>query len=208
MLVNYEKVDVCQNEHIILNEINFQASEGEFIYIIGKVGSGKTSLLKTLYAEIDIKKGKAEVVGFKMNGIKRKQIPELRRQLGIVFQDFQLLTDRTVKANLDFVLKATGWKKKKEREQRIKEVLSLVEMTEKQDKMPYQLSGGEQQRICIARDLLNHPKLIIADEATANLDVETGKRTVAILHSVCKNGTAENLSNHKETLKQDFPGIF
>ena len=136
MLVNYEKVDVCQNEHIILNEINFQASEGEFIYIIGKVGSGKTSLLKTLYAEIDIKKGKAEVVGFKMNGIKRKQIPELRRQLGIVFQDFQLLTDRTVKANLDFVLKATGWKKKKEREQRIKEVLSLVEMTEKQDKMP------------------------------------------------------------------------
>ena len=137
MLVNYEKVDVCQNEHIILNEINFQASEGEFIYIIGKVGSGKTSLLKTLYAEIDIKKGKAEVVGFKMNGIKRKQIPELRRQLGIVFQDFQLLTDRTVKANLDFVLKATGWKKKKEREQRIKEVLSLVEMTEKQDKMPY-----------------------------------------------------------------------
>lgn len=207
MLVNYEKVDVCQNEHIILNEINFQASEGEFIYIIGKVGSGKTSLLKTLYAEIDIKKGKAEVVGFKMNGIKRKQIPELRRQLGIVFQDFQLLTDRTVKANLDFVLKATGWKKKKEREQRIKEVLSLVEMTEKQDKMPYQLSGGEQQRICIARALLNHPKLIIADEATANLDVETGKRTVAILHSVCKNGTAVILSTHNEALIQDFSGI-
>lgn len=207
MLVNYEKVDICQNEHIILNEINFQASEGEFIYIIGKVGSGKTSLLKTLYAEIDIKKGKAEVVGFKMNGIKRKQIPELRRQLGIVFQDFQLLTDRTVKANLDFVLKATGWKKKKEREQRIKEVLSLVEMTEKQDKMPYQLSGGEQQRICIARALLNHPKLIIADEATANLDVETGKRTVAILHSVCKNGTAVILSTHNEALIQDFPGI-
>lgn len=207
MLVNYEKVDVCQNDHTILNEIDFQAHEGEFIYVVGKVGSGKTSLLKTLYGELDINKGRAEVIGFQMNGIKRKNIPDLRRQLGIVFQDFQLLTDRTVRANLDFVLKATGWKKRKERELRIEEVLSLVEMSEKCDKMPYQLSGGEQQRICIARALLNRPKLIIADEATANLDVETGKRTVAILHSVCKNGTAVILSTHNEALIQDFPGI-
>lgn len=206
MLVNYTNVDIYQQENLVLKGVNFQAHEGEFIYLIGKVGSGKTSLLKSLYGELDIHSGSADVLGLEMKGVRRKHIQALRRQLGIVFQDFQLLTDRNVRMNLDFVLKSTGWNKRKEREQRIGEVLDLVGMTEKGHHMPYELSGGEQQRICIARALLNSPKLILADEATGNLDYETGRHITTILHNICRNGTAVIMSTHNERLIHDFPG--
>ena len=159
-------MQVYQEDHLILKNVKLQVNEGEFVYIIGKVGTGKTSLLKTLYGELDVNKGKAMVLNTDMCHVKRKQIPTLRRQLGIVFQDFQLLLDRNVEENLNFVLRATGWKKKKERKERIDRVLQLVEMENYKKSMPYELSGGEQQRVCIARALLNKPKLIIADEAT------------------------------------------
>lgn len=207
MLINYKDVDVYQEDQLVLKRVNFYADEGEFIYLIGKVGSGKTSLLKTFYNELDVKSGQSDVLGYDMSKIKRKQVPTLRRQLGIIFQDFQLLTDRSVKENLDFVLKSTGWGKKKEREKRIKEVLEMVNMSEKLEKMPYELSGGEQQNICIARALLNHPKVILADEATGNLDSEAGKRTAETLYNICKSGTAVILSTHNESLIRNFPGI-
>lgn len=207
MLINYKDVDVYQEDHLVLKRVNFYADEGEFIYLIGKVGSGKTSLLKTFYNELDVRSGQSDVLGYDMSKIKRKQVPTLRRQLGIIFQDFQLLTDRSVKDNLDFVLKSTGWSKRKEREKRIKEVLEMVCMSDKIEKMPYELSGGEQQNICIARALLNHPKVILADEATGNLDSEAGKRTAEILYNICKSGTAVILSTHNESLIHSFPGI-
>ncbi len=206
MLINYQNVDIYHDERLVLRGVDFRVNEGEFIYLIGKVGSGKTSLLKTIYGEVDVNHGSAEVLGREMKRIKRKQIPALRRELGIVFQDFQLLTDRDVRQNLDFVLRCTGWKERKERETRIAEVLELVGMSEKLNAMPYELSGGEQQRICIARALLNRPKLILADEATGNLDYETGQRTVQILHDVARAGTTVIMSTHNAQLLLDFPG--
>ncbi len=206
MLINYQNVDIYHDERLVLRGVDFRVDEGEFIYLIGKVGSGKTSLLKTIYGEVDVKHGSAEVLGREMKRIKRKQIPALRRELGIVFQDFQLLTDRDVRQNLDFVLCCTGWKEREERETRIAEVLELVGMSEKLNSMPYELSGGEQQRICIARALLNRPKLILADEATGNLDYETGQRTVQILHNVAQAGTTVIMSTHNAQLLIDFPG--
>lgn len=206
MLVDFDQVQIYQEDHLILKDVKLQVNEGEFVYIIGKVGTGKTSLLKTLYGELDVNKGKAMVLNTDMCRVKRKQLPTLRRQLGIVFQDFQLLLDRNVEENLNFVLRATGWKKKKERKERIDRVLQLVEMEEYKKSMPYELSGGEQQRVCIARALLNKPKLIIADEATGNLDVETGRKTAALLYEICKNGTAVIMSTHNEQLIQEFPG--
>lgn len=200
-------MQVYQEDHLILKDVKLQINEGEFVYIIGKVGSGKTSLLKTLYGELDVKQGKASVLGMDMCRIKRKQLPTLRRQLGIVFQDFQLLPDRNVEENLNFVLRATGWKKKKERRERIDRVLQLVEMENYKKAMPYELSGGEQQRVCIARALLNKPQLIIADEATGNLDAETGRKTAALLYEICKNGTAVIMSTHNEQLIHEFPGV-
>lgn len=200
-------MQVYQEDHLILKDVKLQINEGEFVYIIGKVGSGKTSLLKTLYGELDVKEGKASVLGMDMCRIKRKQLPTLRRQLGIVFQDFQLLLDRNVEENLNFVLRATGWKKKKERRERIDRVLQLVEMENYKKAMPYELSGGEQQRVCIARALLNKPQLIIADEATGNLDAETGRKTAALLYEICKNGTAVIMSTHNEQLIHEFPGV-
>ena len=170
MRIEYQNVDIAQEEHVILKGVNFQAEAGEFVYLIGKVGTGKSSLLKTFYGELDVHTGSARVLDREMTKIKRRHIPALRKRLGIVFQDFQLLNDRTVRANLDFVLKATGWKKKKERNTRIHEVLEQVGMTAKADQMPYQLSGGEQQCVCIARAILNRPDIILADEATGNLD--------------------------------------
>ena len=172
-LIQYKNVEIHQQELCVLSDVNLELHKGEFVYLIGKVGSGKTSLLKTLYGELDVIDGEAEVLGYNMRSIKRKHIPQLRRKLGIVFQDFQLLTDRTVYNNLEFVLRATGWKNKQEIQDRIEEVLQLVGMSNKGYKLPNELSGGEQQRIVIARAVLNSPAIILADEPTGNLDTKT-----------------------------------
>lgn len=206
MLINYKNVEINQQDLCVLNNINMQLDKGEFVYLIGKVGSGKTSLLKTIYGELDIVSGDAEVLGYNMRTIKRKHIPELRRKLGIVFQDFQLLTDRTVYDNLEFVLRATGWKNKKEIEMRIGEVLEQVGMSNKGYKMPNELSGGEQQRIVIARAILNSPEIILADEPTGNLDVETGRQIVKLLRNICENGSSVMMTTHNLQLLQEFPG--
>ncbi len=208
MLINYQNVEICQQEHAVLSEVNFQVNESEFIYLIGKVGSGKTSLLKTFYGELCIESGDtAEVLGYNMQTIKRKYIPALRRKLGIVFQDFQLLTDRTVSANLEFVLRATGWKKKSEIKNRIDEVLDLVGMGTKGYKLPHELSGGEQQRIVIARAILNSPEIVLADEPTGNLDEETGHQIVELLRHISVKGSAVVMTTHNLQLVRDFSGI-
>ncbi|WP_301756248.1 cell division ATP-binding protein FtsE, partial [uncultured Muribaculum sp.] len=177
-IVKYENVEILRKEHVVLKSVNLTIEPGQFTYIIGKVGSGKSSLLKSMYAEIPIESGEAKVLEYDLTTLKRKQIPMLRREIGIVFQDFQLLTDRTVYDNLMFVLQATGWKDKTEMDDRIEEVLKEVGMLTKSYKMPHELSGGEQQRIVIARALLNKPKLILADEPTGNLDPDTGEQIV------------------------------
>lgn len=208
MLINYQNVEVHQQEHAVLSEVNFQLNEGEFIYLIGKVGSGKTSLLKTFYGELPVESGvTAEVLGYNMQAIKRKHIPALRRKLGIVFQDFQLLTDRTVKANLEFVLQATGWKKKAEINNRIEEVLDMVGMNTKGYKFPHELSGGEQQRIVIARAILNSPQIVLADEPTGNLDEETGHQIVELLRYISTTGSAVIMTTHNLQLVREYPGI-
>ena len=205
-LIRYKNVCVCQQGLEILNDINFELNQGEFVYFVGKVGSGKTSLLKTVYGELDIQSGEAEVMGFDLRTIKQKHIPDLRRQLGIVFQDFQLLTDRSVHANLEFVLRATGWKDKVEINTRIEEVLEEVGMAGKGYKRPNELSGGEQQRIVIARAILNKPSLILADEPTGNLDVETGHSIVELLRNICKAGSAIIMITHNLNLLTEYPG--
>lgn len=210
MLIDYQKVNIYQQEKLILEDVDFHVDEGEFIYIIGKVGSGKSSLLKTIYCELDVEEDeteKAEVLGRDLKSIRRKEVPALRREMGIIFQDFQLLHDRSVYKNLKFVLKATGWKNKEEIRQRIDEVLNAVGMTEKKDSMPHELSGGEQQRIAIARSLLNHPKIIIADEPTGNLDPETANRIVKLLKEITSQGTAVVMSTHNIPMLDRFPGI-
>lgn len=210
MLIDYQKVNIYQGENLILKDVDFHADEGEFIYIIGKVGSGKSSLLKTTYCELDIDEEdaeKAQVLGRDLKTLKRKEIPALRREMGIIFQDFQLLHDRDVYKNLQFVLKATGWKDKEEIDKRIQEVLEAVGMTEKKDSMPHELSGGEQQRIAIARSLLNHPKIIIADEPTGNLDPETASHIIGLMKDISKNGTAVVVSTHNIPMLDLFPGI-
>lgn len=206
MLINYKNVIINQQDLCVLNNVNFTLGEGEFVYLIGKVGSGKTSLLKTFYGELNVPAGNAEVLGYDMRTIKRKYIPELRRKLGIVFQDFQLLTDRSVYENLEFVLRATGWKKKSAIKERIEEVLQLVGMNNKGYKLPNELSGGEQQRIVIARSILNSPAIILADEPTGNLDTETGKQIVGLLQQISKTGSAVVMTTHNLQLLQDFPG--
>ncbi len=206
LLIDYKDVDIYQQELGILSLINFQLRKGEFVYLIGKVGSGKTSLLKTIYGELEVAAGDAMVLGYNMKTIKRKQTPALRRRLGIVFQDFQLLTDRTVNDNLLFVLHATGWKNPKDIQQRIEEVLEQVGMQGKGYKMPNELSGGEQQRIVIARSLLNHPEIILADEPTGNLDAETGHNIVEVLHKASEAGTAVLMTTHNLHLLNSFPG--
>ena len=209
MLIEYKNVTVCQKDGIpVLKEVNFHIGEGEFIYIIGKVGSGKSSLLKTIYAELFIDEGEeAKVLDNDMLVLKRKQVPALRRQMGVVFQDFQLLADRSVSKNLEFVLKATGWKNKTEIQERIDQVLRDVNMTEKKDKMPHELSGGEKQRIAIARAILNSPKLIVADEPTANLDPETADGIMQLLRQISQTGTAVLMSTHNIPLLDKYPGI-
>lgn len=205
-LIRYKNVCVCQQGLEILNDINLELNQGEFVYFVGKVGSGKTSLLKTIYGELEIQSGEAEVMGYDLMTIKQKHIPELRRRLGIVFQDFQLLTDRTIHANLEFVLRATGWKDKLEIHTRIEEVLEQVGMSGKGYKMPNELSGGEQQRIVIARAILNKPELILADEPTGNLDVETGRRIVELLQSICQSGSTVIMTTHNLNLLREYPG--
>ena len=207
-LIEYKNVSVFhQDDDAVLNGIDFNVNEGEFIYIIGKVGSGKSSLLRTFYAELDIEEAeKAEVLGRDMMTIRRKEVPALRRELGIIFQNFQLLTDRSVSKNLEFVLRATGWDKE-EIPARIEEVLQSVGMEAARDKMPYQLSGGEQQRIAIARSLLNNPKVILADEPTGNLDPETADNIVALLKDITATGTAVVMTTHNLPMLDKYPGI-
>ncbi len=206
-LIRYKNVNINQQELGVLEDVNLELNKGEFVYLIGKVGSGKTSLLKTIYGELDIQSGDAEVLGYNMTNIKRKHIPELRRRLGIVFQDFQLLTDRNVHSNLSFVLRATGWSNKAAIKERIDEVLEQVGMTGKGYKMPNELSGGEQQRIVIARAILNRPEIILADEPTGNLDAETGRQIVELLKSICASGSAIMMTTHNLHLLAEYPGI-
>ena len=208
MLIEYKNVTVTQAHGLqVLGQVDFCVNEGEFVYIIGRVGAGKSSLLKTIYNELDIDEGeKAEVLGNDMLTLRRKDVPALRRQMGVVFQDFQLLTDRTVAQNLRFVLRATGWKSKEEMEERIDEVLNKVGMAEKKDNMPHELSGGEQQRIAIARAILNSPKLIVADEPTGNLDPQTVKGIMELLKSISESGTAVVMSTHNIPLIEQYPG--
>lgn len=205
MLLRMEDVEICRDENVILHNASFTLRNGEFVYVIGKVGSGKSSLLKSLYCEIPIGRGEAWLLDYNLCKMKRKDIPYLRRKLGIVFQDFQLLTDRSVIKNLEFVLRATGWKKKSEIKARIDDVLHQVGMQNKGYKMPHELSGGEQQRIVIARALLNDPKLILADEPTGNLDPETSGQIVQLLHDICQKGTAVIMTTHNYTLVHNYP---
>ena len=205
-IIRYQNVCVSQQGLEILEGVDFELNQGEFVYLIGKVGSGKTSFLKTIYGELEIQSGEAEVMGCNLRTIKQKHIPDLRRRLGIVFQDFQLLTDRTIHANLEFVLRATGWKNKVDIHTRIEEVLEQVGMSGKGYKMPNELSGGEQQRIVIARAILNKPELILADEPTGNLDVETGHSIVKLLKEICAQGSAILMITHNLNLLTEYPG--
>ena len=205
ILLQLEHVGICRNENVVLQDASFALDSGEFVYVIGKVGSGKSSLLKALYCEIPLQSGEGRLLGYDLTRMKRKDIPYLRRNLGIVFQDFQLLTDRSVIKNLEFVLKATGWRNKADIERRIDEVLSQVGMQNKGYKMPHELSGGEQQRVVIARALLNTPDIILADEPTGNLDPETSGQIVQLLHDICKKGTAVIMTTHNYTLVHNYP---
>lgn len=204
-IIDYKNVEVLRKELLVLKNVNFQLEEGQFVYLIGRVGSGKSSLMKTMYAEVPIEMGEARIFDYDLSAIRRKDVPMLRRQIGVVFQDFQLLSDRSVYDNLLFVLKATGWKNKTDIDERINEVLSEVGMEHKSYKMPHELSGGEQQRIAIARALLNRPKLILADEPTGNLDQETGHQIMSLLHRICTEGTAVIMATHNIQLTEDFP---
>lgn len=204
-IIDYKNVEVLRKELLVLKNVNFQLEESQFVYLIGRVGSGKSSLMKTMYAEVPIEMGEARIFDYDLSAIRRKDVPMLRRQIGVVFQDFQLLSDRSVYDNLLFVLKATGWKNKTDIDERINEVLSEVGMEHKSYKMPHELSGGEQQRIAIARALLNRPKLILADEPTGNLDQETGHQIMSLLHRICAEGTAVIMATHNIQLTEDFP---
>lgn len=209
MLIDYKNVTVSHYDgEVVLSGIDFHAAEGEFIYIIGKVGSGKSSLLRTIYGELEIDEAdEATVLERDMMRIRRKDIQMLRRELGIIFQDFKLLTDRSVRRNLEFVLKATGWKDRDEREERIAHVLQAVKMEGVEDKMPHELSGGEQQRIAIARSLLNSPKVILADEPTGNLDPETADDIMGLFRDIAAGGTAVVVTTHNIPMLSKFPGV-
>jgi len=196
---------LLQDNQLVLSEVNLSVDKGEFVYIIGKVGSGKSSLIKSIIGEIKLSEGEGSVVGFELHKLKKSEIPFLRRKIGTVFQDFQLLTDRTVYDNLLFVLKSTGWKNKVEIDQRIKDALEKVGLQNKESRMPNQLSGGEQQRVVIARALLNDPEIILADEPTGNLDPETSEEIMRVLHEIASTGRAVIMATHNYTLLKKFP---
>ena len=204
-IVNLKNAFIYQDDLLLLEDVSFNLNEGEFCYLIGDTGSGKSSLLKTMYAELPLKKGEGEVSGHNLNKIKNKNIPFLRRKIGIVFQDFQLLNDRSVKDNLSFVLNSIGYNNDKEILNIINQSLSKVKMLNHINKMPHELSGGEQQKICIARSIINNPKLILADEPTGNLDPNTTKEIMMLLKEISKNGTAILMATHEKNIINEFP---
>ena len=208
MIINYKNATITQKDGIeVLTGVDFHVDDGEFVYIIGRVGSGKSTLLKTVYSELFIDEAEeATVLDHDLLTLKRKHIPALRRQMGIVFQDFQLLADRSVAKNLEFVLRATGWKSRTERDERIDKVLADVGLTDKKDRRPHELSGGEQQRVAIARAILNSPRLIVADEPTANLDHQTADGIMKLLCDISQTGTAIVMSTHNIPLLDKYPG--
>jgi cell division transport system ATP-binding protein len=205
-LSQYRDVEICQDEQIVLSDVNLTISSGEMVYLLGRVGSGKSSFMKTIYAEIPIRGIEASALDYDLLKVRRRDIPYLRRKVGVVFQDFQLLVDRNVEENLMFVLKATGWKDKRAMKSNIHDVLQQVGMAEKAYKMPYQLSGGEQQRVVIARALLNAPGLILADEPTGNLDLETGRGIMDLLYSISQAGMTVIMSTHNPNWPEQYPG--
>lgn len=205
-LIQYRDVEICQDEQIVLSDVNLTVSSGEMVYLLGRVGSGKSSFMKTIYAEIPIRGIEASALDYDLLKVRRRDIPYLRRKVGVVFQDFQLLVDRNVEENLMFVLKATGWKDKRAMKSNIHDVLQQVGMAEKAYKMPYQLSGGEQQRVVIARALLNAPGLILADEPTGNLDLETGRGIMDLLYSISQAGMTVIMSTHNPNWPEQYPG--
>jgi cell division transport system ATP-binding protein len=206
-IIEFRNVDISNSDTLVIENLSFEIFQGDFVYLTGKVGSGKTSIIRTIIAENPVTNGEARVGDFNLKGIKRKQIPYLRRSVGVVFQDFQLLMDRSVESNLEFVLKATGWNDSKAISNRIGEVLELVKLSTKAHKMPHQLSGGEQQRVAIARALLNKPELILADEPTGNLDNDTAKGIMDLLYEINKkNHTAIIMVTHNQNLLKLYPG--
>jgi cell division transport system ATP-binding protein len=204
-IIDYKNVELCHRELIVLQNVDFSVEQGEFIYLCGKTGSGKSSLLKSFYAELPVKSGEAKIFDYDLTKISNRQIPHLRRKIGIIFQDFKLLHDRSVDKNLEFVLQATGWKERSKIEEQIELVLNTVGLPQKGYKRPHQLSGGEQQRIVIARSLLNSPQLIVADEPTGNLDPEISRELVALLHDIAKSGTSVIMATHNIPLLEKFP---
>ena len=205
-MVSLNNATIVNENNIIFSEINFNVDSGELVFLIGKTGTGKSSLLKVLYGDLPLKSGHGTIVGFDLNKLKDNQIPKLRRKLGVVFQDFKLLTDRTIFDNLSFVLKATGWKEKNKINHRVAEVLDMVNVTSNNKKYPFELSGGEQQRVAIARALLNHPELIIADEPTGNLDPETSNEIMQLFSKLHKGGISLIMATHDYNMIVKFPG--
>ena len=206
-IISFKEADILNGEATVIYGLDMDVYQGDFVYIVGKVGTGKTSIIRTIIAENPLLKGSGEACGFKLNGIREKDIPYLRRKMGVVFQDFQLLMDRSVEENLSFVLRATGWKSEDEMAKKITQVLEAVGMERKAHKMPHQLSGGEQQRIAIARALLNEPEVIIADEPTGNLDPETADGIMQLLTGINKNkGTAIVMVTHNRQIFDKYPG--
>jgi len=204
-VIKLNNVDIFQQTHLVLADVNLHVDKGEFVYLIGQTGSGKSSLLKIIYGDLHIKNGEGHAVGYELKKLKEEEVPFLRRKLGIVFQDFQLLTDRSIEKNLEFVLQATGWKDKNLIDERIKDVLEKVGLRSKMRKMPHEISGGEQQRVVIARALLNDPELILADEPTGNLDPETSEEIMILLRQISQSGTAVLMATHDYHIIRTFP---